>query len=79
MATTMRSGDPTQGLRAVRVSSSAKALTDALRASSPEAVAPATRRLVELEGDRVVAAQRARLFDVDLSLVADVAKALTRI
>jgi HEAT repeat protein len=75
----MRPGDPTQRLRAVRVSNSAKVVADALEDPSPEVVAAATRRLVELEGERAATALRARLFDVDLSLVADVAKTLTRI
>jgi HEAT repeat protein len=75
----MRPGDPTQRLRAVRVSSSTKVVTNALEDSSPEVVAAATRRLVELEGERAAATLRARLFDVDLSIVTDVAKALTRI
>ena len=75
----MRRSDPTQRLRAIQASRSAKEVTDALDDSSPEVVAAATRRLVELEGERAAAALRSHLFDVDLSLVADVAKALVRI
>ena len=56
-----------------------RVVTDALEDSSPEVVAAAVRRLVELEGERATTALRARLFEVDLSLVPDVAKALARI
>ena len=78
-AMAMRHADPTERLRAVQASNSAKVVTDALEDASPEVVAAATRRLVELEGERAAPALRARLFDVDLSLVADIAKTLRRI
>jgi HEAT repeat protein len=51
----------------------------ALDDPSPEVVKAATRRLVELEGERAATALRDRLFDVDLSLVGDIARALRRI
>jgi HEAT repeat protein len=75
----MRRADATQRLRAVAASNSAAQVTHALDDSSPEVVAAATRRLVELEGERAAVALRARLFDVDLALVADVARALKQI
>jgi len=75
----MRRVDATQRLRAVQASESPDQLTLALDDPSPEVVRAAIDRLVELEGQGAAAPLRARLFDVDLSLVADVANVLRRI
>lgn len=75
----MRRIDATERLRAVQASASPKELTEGLDDPSPEVVRAAIDGLVGLEGQRAVAPLRARLFDVDLSLVADIATALKRI
>ncbi len=75
----MRRLDATQRLRAVQASESPDELTKALDDPGPEVVRAAIGRLVELEGQGAAAALRARLFDVDLSLVADIANGLRRI
>ncbi|HTX12626.1 MAG TPA: HEAT repeat domain-containing protein [Solirubrobacteraceae bacterium] len=71
--------DPTRRLRAVEASVSPEELTDALDDPSPEVVRVAIRRLVDLLGPGAAASLRARVFSVDLSLVADFTKALQRI
>ena len=71
--------DATQRLRAVQASRSADGLIASLDDPSPEVVRAAIDRLVELEGQGAAGPLRARLFDVDLSLVANVANALRRI
>jgi HEAT repeat protein len=75
----MRRADPTQRLRAVQGMRSAGELVESLDDPSPEVVRAAIARLVDLEGQQAARALRARLFDVDLSLVADIAGALRRI
>jgi HEAT repeat protein len=75
----MRRADATQRLRAVEATRSPHELVRSLDDPSPEVVRAAIVRLVDLEGQRAAGALRARLFDVDLSLVADVAGALGQI
>ena len=75
----VRRVDATQRLRAVQATRSPDELVRSLDDPSPEVVRAAVARLVDLEGQRAAGALRARLFDVDLSLVADVAGALRRI
>ena len=75
----MRRVDATQRLRAVHATRSPDELVRSLDDPSPEVVRAAIARLVDLEGQRAAGPLRARLFDVDLSLVADVAGALRRI
>ena len=75
----MRRVDATQRLRAVHGTRSPDELVRSLDDPSPEVVRAAIARLVDLEGQRAAGPLRARLFDVDLSLVADVAGALRRI
>jgi len=71
--------DATQRLRAVQASTSTEKLTQALEDPSPEVVRAAIGRLVDLRGHAAANALRAALFDVDLSLVGDIAKALQRV
>jgi len=71
--------DATQRLRAVEAAVSSQELINALDDASPEVVRVAIRRLVELDRVRAAKALRLRVFDVDLALVADFAKALQRI
>lgn len=75
----LRRVDATQRLRAVQATRSPDELVRSLGDPSPEVVRAAIARLVDLEGQRAAGPLRARLFDVDLSLVADVAGALRRI
>ncbi len=75
----MRCVDATERLRTVQTSRSPGELVESLDDPSPEVVRAAIARLVDLEGPRAAEALRARLLDVDLSLVADVAGALRRI
>ena len=75
----MRCVDATERLRTVQTSRSPGELVESLDDPSPEVVRAAIDRLVDLEGPRAAEALRARLLDVDLSLVADVAGALRRI
>jgi len=75
----MRGVDATQRLRAAQASRSPEELTESLGDPSPEVVRAAIDRLVALEGERAAPALRARLLDVDLSRVADIANALRRI
>ena len=75
----VRRVDATQRLRAVQATRSPDELVRSLDDPSPEVVRAAIARLVDLEGERAAGALRARLFDVDLSMVADVAGALRRI
>ena len=79
MVAVMREVDATQRLRAVQASRSLEELTESLADPSPEVVRAAIDRLVALGGETAAPALRARLFDVDLSLVADIAAALRRI
>lgn len=71
--------DATRRLRAAQASQSPGRVIAWLDDPSPEIVRAAIARLVELEGPRAADALRARLLDVDLSLVADIAGALRRI
>ena len=71
--------DPTERLRAVQAATSPTELTATLGDSSPEVVRTAIHRLVEMEGAGAAGALRARLFDVDLLVVADIARALREI
>ena len=75
----MRRADATARLRAVRASRSPQELIVSLDDPSPEVVRAAIVRLAELEGPRAADPLRARLLDVDLSMVADFATALRRI
>jgi HEAT repeat protein len=75
----MRRVDATQRLRAVHGTRSPDELVRSLDDPSPEVVRAAIARLVDLEGQWAAGPLRARLFDVDLSLVADLAGALRRI
>ncbi len=71
--------DATQRLRAVQAARSPEELTESLGDPSPEVVRAAIDQLIALEGETAATALRARLFDVDLSLVADIANGLRRI
>jgi HEAT repeat protein len=71
--------DATQRLRAAQASRSPAQLIASLDDPSPEVVRAAIARLVDLEGPRAADALRARVLDVDLSLVTDIAGALRRI
>ena len=71
--------DPTQRLRAVQASRSSRALIESLDDPSPEVARAAVRRIEEIGGPSAADALRARLLTADLSLVADMAKALRRI
>lgn len=71
--------DATRRLRAAQASQSPGRVIAWLDDPSPEIARAAIARLVELEGPRAADALRARLLDVDLSLVADIAGALRRI
>jgi len=71
--------DATERLRAVQATRAPGELVASLDDPSPEVVRAAIARLVDLEGQRAAGALRDRLFEVDLSLVADVAGALRRV
>jgi HEAT repeat protein len=74
-----RRPDATERLRAVQASRSSRALIESLDEPSPEVARAAVRRIEEIDGQSAVDALRARLLTADLSLVADIAKALRRI
>jgi HEAT repeat protein len=63
----------------VQASRSSRALIESLDDPSPEVARAAVRRIEEIDGPSAADALRARLLSADLSLVADIAKALRRI
>jgi HEAT repeat protein len=71
--------DATERLRAVNASHSSRALIESLDDPSPEVARAAVRRIEQIDGPSAADALRARLLSADLSLVADIAKALRRI
>ena len=72
----MRQADPTERLRVVLGTRSTAELATALEDPSPEVARAAIRRLVEIAGPGAAPQLRSRLLGADLSLVADLAKAL---
>lgn len=74
----VRAADPTERIRAVSSSRSAKALVRALTDPSPEVIRAAIRRLVEVEGARAIPALRSRLLSADFAVVPDIATALAQ-
>ncbi len=74
-----RRPDATERLRAVQASRSSRAVIESLDDPSPEVARAAVRRIEEIDGPGAADALRARLLTADLSLVADIAKALRRI
>lgn len=68
--------DPSSRLRAVASSESGEVLSEALNDSSPDVVRAAINRLVELHGANAATRLHAVLLDADVSVVADLAKAL---
>lgn len=71
--------DPTERLRLVLASQSSSELIESLADPSLEVARAAVGRLVEIEGPRAAPALRNRLLESDLSLVADIARALRAI
>lgn len=79
MVAVRRHSDPTERLRAVVVSDSARELAAFLDDPSPQVSAAAVKRLVEIDGRRSAAELRARLLDAEPPLVLEIAKALSRL
>jgi HEAT repeat protein len=71
--------DATERLRAVQASRSSRVLIESLDDPSPDVARAAIRRIEQIEGPGAADALRARLLSADLSLIADIAKALRRI
>lgn len=69
-------GDPSARLRAVLGCTDPETLSEALRDSSLDVARAAIRRLVEVEGTAAAGRLREVLFDADVALVSDLAKAL---
>lgn len=73
---TTNDGDPSARLRAVAACENAATVAQFLRDSSPDVARAAIRRLVQIEGAGAAQALRSVLVDADISIVADLARAL---